>query len=50
VQWLWFQDFSLGVAVIFAIFGVVGLGRMFLAEPGRTARRLGGIIAWFQYM
>ena len=42
-----FEDFALGIAVIFWGFALIGLVRMFWTEPRQTAAKLCGSLAWF---
>ena len=48
-SWLWaqYKDFALGIAVIFWVFAIIGLLRMFIAEPRQTAAKLCGSLSWF---
>jgi len=42
-----FQDFALGIALIFWGIALIGLVRMFRDEPRQTAAKLSGSLAWF---
>jgi hypothetical protein len=48
VTWLLqqYKDFALGTAVIFWVLFLIGIVRMFLADPRQTAAKLCGSLTW----
>ena len=48
-SWLWeqFQDFALGIGLIFWASVLIGLAVRLWTEPRQTARKILGSLAWF---